>query len=249
MAVNNRDEAKVRVDTVIVPKVNNVNHRGLLNDDILSSIIFRKDVILSETPAGGSVTIDYDNKDLASFTTAVNITISFTNIANGDVKYIALTKNAGNTVSFSGAFDTSPRRAYIDSTITYVVYEVANKNGNIYVRSKSVDDDENVEGLTGGVSKVLDTYTGWDMDTASSIIMPWPSGVSLANFVSAEVTIENNFGAKYPLMFGVFAPATFGGNYEAELAGLTLYRGTTGGLFDSPNFNSANVQAFIKYIA
>jgi len=253
MAINDRNEAIAEVNAAIVdsPKVSTATHRDLLNDEILSSVQFRKDVTGIETPSGGNVVVSFLTKDFATITTSSNISISVTDLPDGDIKYIALTKNAGNTVSFSGITDVSARRDYVDTEATYIVYRITSKNSNIYAVTVNIDNDENIAGLTGDVSKVVTTYSGWNMDTTLSVLVSWPSGVTFANFLSAEVTIKSNAGTgKYPLLSG-FGGSGFlsglGGSYVAELSGLTLYRGDVGGFFDDAQFNNADVEIFIKY--
>lgn len=132
---NNRTEAKAAVTAAIVPAVSNAQHITLLNDEINGSTIFRKDVIGSETEAGGNVTIDYANKETATVTTAVNLAVSFTNIENGDVRYLVITKAATNTLTFAGAVNITNFQRYIDVNLTSAPYVVYNKNGVIYVNA------------------------------------------------------------------------------------------------------------------
>jgi len=142
MAVNNRTEAQGQVTALIVPEVDNAIHRGLLNDNILNSVVFRKDIIASETEAGGAVAIDYVDKDTATVSTAVNLAVSFSNIENGDVKYLEVTKLAANTISFTGATDVSQRKLYINITPTVVQYVIRNKNNVITVESINIDNSK-----------------------------------------------------------------------------------------------------------
>lgn len=141
MGKKNRVEATIQVDTKIVPTVTNAVHRDLLKNDIVNGVVFEKDVIATETVVAGSVTIDYSNKDTATVNTSVNLTVSFTNIENGSVKYLSVTKSTTNTVSFAGAVDVSPRRAYINSSSTVVIYKISHKNGSIYVSAINIDFD------------------------------------------------------------------------------------------------------------
>lgn len=167
MAKKNRDEITTQVNAKIVPTVTNAVHKDLLNNDIVNSVVLEKDVITAQSPAGGNITIDYSDKDTATVVTTSNLTVSFTNIENGAVKYLSITKNAGNTVSFSGATDVSDRKAYINSTETVVVYKVSHKNGNIYVESISVDNDLTAQ-LNGIESDISDNAS--DIATNASDI-------------------------------------------------------------------------------
>lgn len=132
---NNRTEAKSATTSALVPTLTLAQLITLWNNELNDSYIFEKDIIASETEAGGNVTINYANKDTATVTTAVNLTVSFTNLENGAVKYLEITKAATNTVSFAGATDVSISQNTIDTTTTLVTYEIFNKNGSIYVRA------------------------------------------------------------------------------------------------------------------
>lgn len=157
MAIGNRVETQSVVTSTIVPTVTNAIHRGLLNNDILESVLFRKDVIGSETPSAGTVTVDFSDKDCATITTAVNLSISFTGLQNGDVKYIALTKGIANTVSFSGATDQTYYKNEVNTLLTYVVYQVFNKNGIIYVQAIYSP----TQLVNSGFTTISSLDTGW----------------------------------------------------------------------------------------
>ena len=133
MAVKNRAEAIVQVNTKIVPRVTNTIHKSLLNDDILNSINFRKDVIITATPAGGNVTANFTSSDLVTVTTSDNLTVSFSGLENGDVKYLKVTKPLNKSVSFYGATDLTPDPIAINKNNTTVIYNVVQKDGVVYV--------------------------------------------------------------------------------------------------------------------
>lgn len=137
MAVNNRTEIKTAVTTALVPTLTLAQHITLLNDEVNESTVFRKDVIASETPIGAAVTIDYSDKDTATVTITVSTTVSFTNIENGDVKYLVITKGAGNTISFAGATDLTNFNIYINSQAGIFLYSISNKNGVIYTKAST----------------------------------------------------------------------------------------------------------------
>ena len=172
MAVGNRTETKAAVTAALVPTLTLANHITLLNDSVNESAVFRKDIIASETPGAGLVTINYANKDTATVTTAVNLAVSFTNIENGDVKYLSITKGATDTISFTGATDVSIRQDYIDGTATLVVYEVKNKNGNIYVNSINIDNSAPASETTQGGLEIATTAEAQALSLDTKIITP-----------------------------------------------------------------------------
>jgi hypothetical protein len=131
MAINNRAEAIIVAEDTLVPTLTLIQHKTMLNDNILNSVKFDKDVIASQTPTAGAVTIDYATKDMATVTTAVDLAVSFTNLQNGAVKYLEVTKAAANVISFVGATDMSKNNNWILAN-TVIVYRILNKNSVIY---------------------------------------------------------------------------------------------------------------------
>jgi len=164
----NRTELISAVNTQIVPTVTTAIHRDLLNNELIDSMVTRKDVIATEVVSGGVVTIDYSNKDLATITAPDNVTVLFSNIENGEVKYLKITKEAGKTIAFAGATDTSVRKTYINKGVTLVVYSVTNKDNVIYVNSINIDN--NIDTLFLFAVNELITPTllnGWTAAAAS----------------------------------------------------------------------------------
>jgi hypothetical protein len=166
MAIKNRTEAITEVNNVIVPTVTNAAHRTLLNESILNSVVFEKDVIASETPVAGAVTIDYANKDLATVTTAVDLAVSFTNLENGAVKYLEVTKAAANVISFVGALDIVQNRYYVNTVLTSICYRISNKNGIVRVEGMFAPSTSTFQtlsiysGFTGTVKYRENLFTG-----------------------------------------------------------------------------------------
>lgn len=239
MAKKNRAEAIVQVGVKIVPSVSNSIHKDLLNNDILNGVVFEKDVISTQTPSGGNVIVDYSNKDTATVVTASNLSVSFTNIENGAVKFLSITKAAANNVSFAGAIDVSLRKAYIDSKVSLVQYEVRNKNGLITVNSINIDND---------VSNLIETDVlavgSWNMDANSykNVAYTIPSGKAITGFACAirsnsgnnvwDINSMNLNASNGTVNGCVFGVGTF------ISTGITLYR-TSGGNFDGSSFNGS----------
>ena len=234
MAVGNRTEVKAAVTAAIVPAVSNADHIALLNNEINESAVFRKDIIDSETESGGAVTIDYSDKDTATVTTAVNLAVSFTNLENGDVKYLSITKGATNTISFAGATDVTHRKSFINSIATLVVYQVSNNNGNIYVDSININNDISGNLLTKGIN-----IGDWDMDADAGASVA--HGLTLANIRRISVMIRNDTGGtdlQYPLDWantsGVVQGSVLLGTVNVVLSRLAS------GTFDTTAFNATS---------
>jgi len=135
MAVKNRVEAIAQVNTKIVPIVTNTIHKDLLNNDILNSTVFRKDVINSTTASGGLATCNFSNTDLITLSLSDSVNISFTGLENGDVKYLYVTKPVAKSVTFSAATEVTPFIKNITDLKTSVLYQIFSKNGLIFIKA------------------------------------------------------------------------------------------------------------------
>lgn len=161
MAKKNRIEILAEVVTKFVATLTLTTHKSFLDDDLINSAVYEKDVIASQSPAGGNITIDYADKDTATVVITANLAVSFTNLENGAVKYLHITKNAGNTISFAGATDVSARQDFIDITATVVIYEVFNKNSVVSVNSINIDNDIGVILIDPTPWILLTLINGW----------------------------------------------------------------------------------------
>lgn len=154
----NRTEAKTEIANNNVPSVTNSDLNTMLQNNLADNLPFRKDVKSSISVASLSTyTINFDGLDQVNLTGAnQNITISFSNLDDGDVKYFSIAKNALVEVAFSGATDLTKNIVSVPglTTIQYVVYS---KNGIIYVNGFTQEyADPNIIELE---------ITNWDMGT------------------------------------------------------------------------------------
>jgi len=157
---NNRDEVAVFIEA-LAAIVDLEELKEVLNDNFCQSLTFRKDVTFADT-AAGTKTLDFTDIDYITVTQSANSTYTLSNIAQGEIKYLKLTKSAGHTVDFTGATDVSQRQDYIDNTVTDVIYRITNKDNSIYIESVNVDN--NIE-LKQKVIQIGD----WNMDTTISV--------------------------------------------------------------------------------
>lgn len=239
MAINNRDEANAAIDTALVATLTLTQHKALLKDELNNSSVFRKDVIASETPAGGNVTIDYANKDTATVSITANLAVSFTNLENGDVKYLHITKQATNTVSFAGATDTSPRKKYINTTVTSVVYVVTNKDSVVSVNSINIGNN-----VTADLQTIIIVTGDWNMNFSAggSPFIDVAHGIAdITKIRKITATIRNNADTIYYPIDAVSGTACdpLGGIASLGVTNVRL-RVALGGLFDSTNFDSTS---------
>jgi hypothetical protein len=261
MAGKSRTELKTQTDSALTAVLTLSTHRSYLKDDMIESAVLRKDVIASQTPSGGNVAVDFSSKDLCTVTTTGNLSVSFLGMDNGDVKYLAITKNAGNTISFTGSTDVSPRRDYIDATALTVIYKVANKNGTIWVCAISIDFDFQPDldaletSLTSYIDNEISTATddlitvalpigAWDMDANSSVNVSYtiPSGKKI---IGLQVVIFNDVNNdSHPLnhVNGLPSNANVQGGfaYRVSSTRFELSR-LTSGFFDSTLYDDTGV--------
>ena len=134
MAIKNRTEAIAEVNAKLVPTITAAIHRDNLNNDILNSVKFDKDVIGTETPVAGAVTVDFSTKDLATLTTIVNLSVTITGLENGAEKYIKITKNGGNVISFVSTTDATTHKIYINRQTGTFIYKITKKDNVTYAQ-------------------------------------------------------------------------------------------------------------------
>ncbi len=241
----NRTEVKTQVDTDLVATVALTNLNPFLKDDLIESAIFRKDVIGSETPGGGTVPIDFATKDRATVTTTANLAVSFTGLIDGDVKYLTITKNAGNTISFTGATDTSIRRSYINATALTVTYQVFYKGGVISVQSINVQNDLDIQtdwinaSINAGFGATVTETVKYRINKNGSleIVGSWTGGIPGEILFTLPVGFRPSVGKYLP--YGVYGAYSGGGN---RLLSSILYISTAGLVqpFRHPDLTSFN---------
>ncbi len=240
---NNRTEAQAEVTSALVPTLDLTEHKALLNDEILSSTVMRKDVIATETPGGGTVTINYANKDTATAITAGDLVVSFSGIENGDVKYLSITKAATDEITFSGATDVSARRGYTDLVSTLVVYQVFDKNGIIYVNSINIDNNFN-----DGTETIFISIGDWDMTAGTgSATVNVPHGLSdykkirspSAFIFSDDDAVVSPGGHPLDGPLSAANTAQQGGIQVVDNTNIVLVR-LTGGVYDSTDYNATS---------
>jgi hypothetical protein len=235
MAVKNRVEVTSAVNSAIVPTVTNSIHRTLLNDSVVNSVVFRKDVIASQTPAAGAVTINYSDKDTATVATAVTLAVSFSDIENGDVKYLVITKAAGNQINFVGAVEYVPDKYYITLNVTALAYRVSNKNGTIYV--EALFQRTSTESSTMFSEEM--EIGAWDMDyyAVKNVYWTLPAGHHIVA-ISVMIYYNSNISQVVPLDFAtIITPGlnTPSGAYQyTDKFKLERF---INGMFDQPAFN------------
>ncbi|RLD69226.1 MAG: hypothetical protein DRI95_00610 [Bacteroidetes bacterium] len=135
MAVKNRNETIIQVDAKIVPTVTNIVHKDLLNNDIVNSVVFRKDVKKSYSagaiPPGGA--IDFSDCDFIAIVVTHTTSINPVGLADGDVKYLHVIKPTHEDIIFVHDLSESPY-ALAESS-NEVLYSIFSKNNVIYAKA------------------------------------------------------------------------------------------------------------------
>ena len=240
MAGKNRTELVTEVDNKIVPTVTNATHRDLLNNDIIESAVLRKDVISAATPSGGSVVVDFSIRDLATISITGNLSVTFLNLENGDVKYLSITKQAGNQISFPGAVDVSLSKDYITANALTVIYEVSNKNSLISVVSKNISatlDNSIIE-----QPWIAATNLGtWTVDETIMYRKNLDGSIQLKGEISGRasgtvLTLPSGFRPSYTRIKPIMVQGTYTGGGTAILAVGLVFSSSTGvvDLFSHP---------------
>jgi hypothetical protein len=242
---NNRTEAISAVNTKMIPEIEAPELRDVLNNDMINSLSFDKDVIGSETPGGGTVTIDFSDKDTATVTTAVSLAVSFTGMQNGMVKHLVITKQAANVISFSGANDATKNQQAL-SSMTEVCYRISNKDSVIYVEGFTPDRPDYL-------LRAEKTITGWNMVASENHTETLASPIDNAKIIRIYAHIVSDGGVfSAPLNgYGINITTLIG---EGIHGGISFYRDDTGaigmyrrddGFFDDSLFSGTGTRGTI----
>jgi len=237
---NNRTEFKTVVLNLIKAIVTISKHRQVLNDELADSMNFRKDVKSSTIIASGSAnSIDFTTNDLVTIdgvTNNLDLVLTITNTEDGeDSKYIRVLKDAGKTVTFSGATDVSQRQDYIDDSVTEVFYKVTNKNGNIFIESISVNND------TSNDMYPIEVDIGdWDMDATDFVIVVHGISSATAKKIRGIDVIIRDDGDAVRIPINAYTTAGIAGGVDSSGLVSTTLRRASGGKFDSTSYNQTS---------
>ncbi len=135
MANNNRTEVSAAIQALDA-LVGETKYKQLVNDVFAKSVVFRKDVSTTDTAATATKTLDFTDIDFITVTQSTNVTYTLSGIQQGEIKYLKITKSAGQSIAFSGATQEDENSTYIQA-LTSIMYEIFNKDGSIQVRAIS----------------------------------------------------------------------------------------------------------------
>lgn len=133
---NNRTAYQTAVDNDITPIVTVAKLTTHLKDELAESVVFRTDVISSTVVATVDAnTLDFSDYDQIVFDGATNDvepTFTLSNIENGEIVSIKITKNANRGITFANATNITPNQSYIDVNSTSVTYLIIRKGSVNY---------------------------------------------------------------------------------------------------------------------
>jgi len=219
----NRTTTKSNVITKNVPTVTNAILTDILNADFADNLRFRLDVAVAQSSSVTNITCDFADKDRIDLTRtggALNITLS--GLEDGDVKYLLITKTAGQAITFVGATDVTPLIANV-TAVSSVLYEIVRKASNYYVRAflETVLAASGAETIAGTITNKFVTPDGLQDKAASSA--ETIAGTSTTKFVTPDaLTDKKATTGLLGLVLPAFSPYTENGS-STDPGGNPLY--------------------------
>lgn len=236
MTLKNRTEvaAAIQSQSAIVGET---EYKGLLDDDFAQSVVFRKDVSDSDTAPGGTKTLDFLDIDYIEIAQSTSVTYTLNNVQQGEIKFLKITKSAGQTINFAVATDVSARKDYIDLTVTAVIYKITNKDSNLYVESINID--------VVSESKIVE-IGDWNMSSSSNVIVGIGTGVG-SKVRAIDVIIRNDANSGF-YKLSIYDGSNIAGSVGAITANSVTLNRFSPGFFASVDFDSTSYNRGWIYI-
>ena len=262
MSFLNREEVSSAIQA-LAAILGETEHKESLDDNFAQSVVFRKDVSDTETATGSTKTLDFLDIDYIEVTQSSGVDVSYTinNIQQGELKYLKIIKDAGDTIAFANVDNQAFDQDELD-TLTEVFYVIINKDGttliaiplnkDIFIAStaeaQSLTDDTKVltpaklADVNGGLLTKVVELGDWNMNTTTQILVN--HGISNhRNIRNVSVMIRNDLGGILNMLDSI-SSATAGTDTNGAVATIstsqiTLIR-TTGGLFDATSYESTS---------
>lgn len=167
----NRTTVKSNIQSLNVPSVSNADMEDMLNDNICDNVVFKEDVTQIRISTVTSIALDFTGRDRINLQrTGGSLSISVSNIVDGQVVYVDITKTPGQTVSWVGVTDVTPVQADV-TAVSRVLYEIVRKNTSYYARA--------FVGI-GSANESRKGLTKWASDSQIKLGSDTDSGDSLA---------------------------------------------------------------------
>lgn len=170
--MSNRTTVKSNIQALNVPTVTNAILNTMLQSEMSDNLVFREDVVVSQSASVSAITVDFTGKDridLTRLSGTLNITLS--GLGDGDVKYLLITKTVGQAVTFTGgAVDITPLKVNIDA-LSSVLYEIVRKGSNYFAKAW-YDTIVDASTTTKGVQENATATEAQDGSSATLTITP-----------------------------------------------------------------------------
>src|SRR3990167_1532805 len=125
--MSNRTTVKTNIVAQNVPTVSNAYLTAMLNTELADNLVFREDVVGTQSSSVSAITCDFTGKDRINLTrTGGSLLITLTGLSDGEHKYLYVTKTAGQTITFSSATDVTPLTSNLTAAST-ILFEVWKK--------------------------------------------------------------------------------------------------------------------------
>ena len=131
----NRATVKSNIDTLNVPSVTNSVMGEMLKDNLADNLVFLEDEVGILNPSSQNFTVDFTGNDRINVTkTGSPLNITCAGLGDGNVKYMLITKSAGQVITFVNATDVTPKQDMTDD-MTTVLYRVTKKGTTIWTEA------------------------------------------------------------------------------------------------------------------
>ena len=107
----------------------------MLNAELADNIKFREDVGAVQASGVSAITVNFEGKDRIDLTRtggALNITVA--GLGDGELKYLLITKTAGQAITWTNVTDVTPILANVNE-LGLVLYEVIRKGSYYFARA------------------------------------------------------------------------------------------------------------------
>ena len=147
--------------------------KTILDDNFANSGVFKKDIINNGSAAGNTFTADFDSIDTYQVDAgAASVTITISNMQDGQVGWIDVINKADKLVVWSNADNITPNASALTALST-VLYMVVNKNNDIFVQAWIAGSTVTTATETNtGILEVATTAEALALSSDAKIITP-----------------------------------------------------------------------------
>jgi len=133
--MSDRKTAKSNIDTLNVPSVTNAVLGEILKDEICDNVVFKEEVSETQRSEVPLITLDFTTKDRIELTRlGGSLSITVSNIGDGQEVSLLIFKTSGQTVSFVGVTDMTPVLADV-TALDRVLYFIKRVGSYYYAKA------------------------------------------------------------------------------------------------------------------